>query len=248
MNRILNAVLLVSAISFYGIAAEPQTKTATVSEHGAKIEFSTKSFDCGTAIEGVTEKIHATFTVKNIGDSVLKLITVKPGCGCTVVKFDSLIEPGKTTNIEAEVNIKGYHSGLISKYVNVTSNAEKDPVRLTITANLQAAIDASETYIRFDPANMGNKTITLSSKKTDLKISNVYFNTDNSNSDLAKKNIKLPVTYKFTPTDSTRTDGYKVYKIEITPPKFDATLYGQFVIGTNHPDRRELTIRGSLSK
>jgi hypothetical protein len=215
---------------------------------GPKIHFDTTTFDCGTAIEGVTEKIHATFVVKNPGDSTLKLTTVKPGCGCTVVKFDSLIEPGKSTRIEAEVNIKGYHSGPISKYVNVFSNAEKEASRLVINAIIQAAIDASENYLRFDPANLSPKAITLSSKKTDLKVSNISFFSDNTDTDAAKKNQKLPVTFKFTPTDSTRADGYKIYKLEINPPKYDSNLYGQFIITTNHPDRKELTIRGNLNK
>jgi hypothetical protein len=212
---------------------------------GPKIEFDTKSFNCGTAIEGVTEKIQATFVVKNAGDSVLKLTNVKPGCGCTVVKgYDSLIAPGKTTKIEAEVNIKGYHSGAISKYVNVFSNAENEATRLTIEATIQAAIDASETYIRFDPTSMSAKTITLTTKKTDLKITSASFNSD----DTSKKAVKLQVPFKLIPTDSTRSNGYKVYRLEITPPKFDDSYYGQFVFSTNHPDRKELNIRGNLSK
>lgn len=213
---------------------------------GPKIQFDTKSFNCGIAIEGVTEKIHATFVVTNTGDSTLKLNNVKPGCGCTVVKYDSIIDPGKSTKIESEVNIKGYRSGPISKYVNVFSNAEKDPTKLTIEATIQATIDASESYLRFDPTNMTAKTINLYSKKTDLTVSNVSFNSDNSGND--SKAVKLVVPFKFSLTDSTRTDGYKVYKLEITPPKFDSSLYGQFILSTNHPDRKEFIIRGNLSK
>jgi hypothetical protein len=215
---------------------------------GPKIEFDTKAFNCGTAVEGVTEKIQATFIVKNVGDSILKLTNVKPGCGCTVVKFDSIIPPGKTTKIEAEVNIKGYHSGPITKYVNVFSNAESEATRLSIEATIQATIDASETYIRFDPTSMSAKTITLTTKKIDLKITGATFNSDNANNDASKKIVKLQVPFKFVTTDSIRTGGYKVYKLEITPPKFEESHYGQFIFSTNHPDRKELTIRGNLSK
>jgi hypothetical protein len=211
---------------------------------GPKIEFEAKSFNCGTAIEGVTEKIQATFIVKNVGDSILKLTSVKPSCGCTVVKFDSIIAPGKTAKIESEVNIKGYHSGPISKYVNVYSNAGSEATKLVIEATIQAAIDASETYIRFDPTNMAAKTITLVTKKPDLKISAATFNSD----DPSSKAVKLQIPFKFTATDSTRSDGAKVYKLEITPPKFENSYYGQFVFTTNHPDRKELAIRGNLSK
>jgi hypothetical protein len=214
---------------------------------GPKIEFDTKAFNCGTAIEGVTEKIHATFVVKNIGDSVLKLTNVKPGCGCTVVKYDSIILPGKSTKIESEVNIKGYHSGPLSKFINVFSNAGAEPTRITIDAVIQAAIDASENYIRFDPTNMTSRTIFLTSKKNDLKVASITFNTE-TGGDSSKRAIKIPVPFKYTPTDSLKADGGKVFKLEITPPKFDATVYGDFVIVTNHPDRKEMNIRGMLSK
>lgn len=214
---------------------------------GPKAEFDTKTFNCGTAIEGVTEKIHATFTVTNSGDSVLKLTNVKPGCGCTIVKFDSIIEPQKSTKLEAEVNIKGYHSGPLSKYITVFTNAESEATRLTIEATIQAAVDASENYIRFETANLTPKTIYLSSKKPDLKVTTIFFNSDNFTNDPSKKSTKLPIKFNFAPTDSTKKDGYKVFKLEILPPKFTTTLYGEFVISTNHSDRKELNIRGSLT-
>jgi hypothetical protein len=37
-----------------------------------KIEFSTKTFQCGTVFEGKTEKLNAVFVVKNSGDLVIK--------------------------------------------------------------------------------------------------------------------------------------------------------------------------------
>jgi hypothetical protein len=215
---------------------------------GPKAEFDTKTFNCGTAIEGVTEKIHANFIVKNVGDSVLILTNVKPGCGCTIVKFDSIVGPGKSTTIQSEVNIKGYHSGPISKYITVITNAESEPTRLTIEAIIQAAVDVSENYIRFEAANLASKTVFLSSKKADLKVTNIFFNSDNYTDDPTKKASKLPVKFNFAPTDSTKKDGNKVFKLELLPPKFATTLYGEFVISTNHPDRKELTVRGSLTK
>lgn len=102
-----------------------------VSHAAPRIAFDSKIFDCGIVVEGKTEKINAVFVVKNTGDAALKLEKVRPGCGCTVVKYDSLIQPGKSTKIESAVNIKGYRSGPISKSITVTSNAENEPtVRL----------------------------------------------------------------------------------------------------------------------
>jgi hypothetical protein len=115
---------------------------------GPKIEFDTKTFDCGSVTEGKTDKLDATFIVKNTGDTVLKLESVKPGCGCTVVKYDSLIEPGTSAKIEAQVRIKGYSSGPLSKGITVTSNAQNEQtVRLTIKASIKALVGISESFI-----------------------------------------------------------------------------------------------------
>jgi hypothetical protein len=234
MNRIYSAVTacFITAVAVFA---------------GPKIEFDTKTFNCGVAVEGVTEKIQAAFVVKNSGDSVLKLLTVKPGCGCTVVKFDSIVEPGKSTKIEAEVNIKGYHSGPLSKSITVVSNAENAPVRLNIEASIQAAIDLSENYLRFDSAGVKSKVLTLTSLKADLKISSISFNVDNVTAD-AKKIQKLPITYKFGPSDSTVANGYKAYKLEIFAPKYSSNIFGTFEIQTNHPSRKEILIRGNFAK
>ncbi|NLD92586.1 MAG: DUF1573 domain-containing protein [Fibrobacter sp.] len=214
---------------------------------GPQIEFDTKTFNCGVAVEGVTEKIAASFNIKNTGDSTLRLVTVKPGCGCTVVKFDSLIEPGKSTKIEAEVNIRGYHSGPFSKAISVVSNVDKAPVRLTIEATIQAAIDLSENYLRFDSTGVKSKVITLTSLKQDLKINSISFNVDNVTAD-EKKVQKLPITYKLSPSDSTVAAGYKAYKLEIFAPKYTSSIFGTFTIATNHPDRKEILIRGNFAK
>jgi hypothetical protein len=65
-----------------------------------KIVIDKTSYQCGPVIEGKTEKLKAEFIVKNAGDAVLK-INARPGCGCTVVKYDSLVQPGKTSTIES---------------------------------------------------------------------------------------------------------------------------------------------------
>ena len=105
-----------------------------------QIEFDSKTYNCGTVIEGKIEKITAVFVVKNTGDAVLKLESVRPSCGCTVVKFDSLIQPGKSTKIESVVNIQGQRSGQLSKSITVTSNAENEDGKIVYRS------DNSGTY------------------------------------------------------------------------------------------------------
>jgi hypothetical protein len=217
---------------------------------GPKIDFDVRTFDCGTVIEGKTEKLHAVFTVKNKGNALLKLTNVKPGCGCTVVKYDSLIEPGKSVKIESQVNINGYHSGSISKFITVTSNADSEQtVRLTITANIQSIVDVSESYINLESSNIkAPKTLLLSSKKRDLQVSDVSFKPNAQPNVPEWKNIPVTIKYKWTPLDSINPDGCQVYRLELFSPGAGNTMSGEFTIKTNHSDKPAITVTGNIVK
>lgn len=215
---------------------------------GPKIEFDTKTYDCGTVWEGKTDKINAVFIVKNTGDSILKLESVRPGCGCTVVKFDSTIQPGSSSKIESEVNIKGYRAGPVSKGITVTSNATNDKTaRLTIKVNIKAIIGTSEGYIELENDTTKLKKITLTSLKKDLRISSVKFVSDEKEGATAwEQNLQFPIKYNFTPTDSIDTDSNYVFFVQLSPVKIDKSKIGEFVFKTNHKDMPELKIRGRV--
>jgi hypothetical protein len=218
----------------------------------SKIEFDTKTFDCGIVLEGKTDAIKAVYNIKNTGDSVLKFESVRPGCGCTVVKYDTTIQPGKSGKIEASVNIKGYHTGPITKGVTVTSNAKNDPtVHLTIKATVQAMIDISENYLNFEGTSASHpKILYLSTKKADLKITGIEFKaTDKSPATPDwQASIPLAIQYKPIAKDSTRSDGYKVFGFELTAPTLEKSQNGQITIKTNHPDKSEIVIGAVVGK
>ena len=182
-----------------------------------KIEFNSKVFNCGIVVEGKTEKINAVFTVRNTGDSVLKIKNVRPGCGCTVVKYDSLLLPGKLMNIESVVNIKGYRSGAISKWIMVNSNAENEQtVRLVIEALVQAPIELSTTFLNMDASQGGTpEKISLSTMANDLKITSIEFRSTehNGGSPAWQSNLSIPLKYKLTESDSVRADGCRLYEL-----------------------------------
>ncbi len=243
VRRILSAILTVSLCAGTLFAA-PQ------------IVFDTKAFQCGNVAEGKVDTLKAVFNIKNTGDKVLVLREVRPGCGCTVVKWDSTVQPGKSAKIEASVNIKGYHAGAITKYVTVTSNAGNDSVaRLTIAANVQSAIDISPKYFTFkktDPDKVN--LIVLASAKKDLKVLRVGYEpnkmtlqgtTTQKEGEFKKLNQSLKFTWE--KTDSIRADGYRIFKLNFFRPKFDISAYGQIVITTNHPDDTEVRVSANLN-
>lgn len=65
-------------------------------------------YDCGSFIEGKDEIATAAFSIQNIGDSLLRITGVRPGCGCVVAAFDTLIPPGKSGKVNLEVKLYGY--------------------------------------------------------------------------------------------------------------------------------------------
>ncbi len=212
-----------------------------------KIEFDTKTFNCGTFFEGKIEKLNASFNVKNTGDAVLKLQDVRPSCGCTIVKFDSTIQPGKSSAIKSSVNIQGAHSGKISKTIAITSNAGNEPtIRLTIEATLQAFIDVSESFLNFNSSQP--KVIQLASPKADLKIIGVDFKSSEANDQASgwQANLSLPLKYSIAAKDSTRADGYSVFALTLFAPMLDNQQSGQIAIKTNHPDKQEITIQAHI--
>lgn len=224
---------------------------------GPKIEFDTKSFQCGNVAEGKVDKIQAVFHVKNTGDALLILKEVRPGCGCTVVKWDSTVQPGKTAKIEASVNIKGYHSGAYTKSVTVRSNAVNDSTEhLSILVTIESIIDVSQTYLTYkksDAAGQG-KIVTFASKKRDLKVKEVIYEPNKYSlpgpaAEVAEKLKKLrqPVKFTWVKTDSVRANGYSVFHLTLPSPKFDSTGNGEFIITTNHPDKPEIKIAVNLA-
>ncbi len=211
------------------------------------IQFDKKEIQCGHVYEGTTKKLDAVFTVKNSGDATLKLLRVAPGCGCTVVKYDSIIEPGKSTKISAVVNIHGFRSGVMSKPVTVISNAGNDSiVRLLINATIHAPIDPSTILIEMPN---GKKTsLQLTSGKKDLQVTGVTFTPFTPPDKSAPK--KPPVTVNFTliPVNSAATGGPKIYQLELEPFPIAAATEGAFNISTNHPNKKLMRIRGNVGK
>jgi hypothetical protein len=215
-----------------------------------KIEFDKLSVDFGTIVDGSKDKLYASFKVKNTGDALLTITNVRPSCGCTVVKFDSLVQPGKSSTIEATVNITNYHSGSISKPVTVTSNAVNTPVQqLVVNATILPILDASEQFVTLDAsAQKTGHVVYLSTTKKDLKVSSVEFKQSIRPGDEWNKAVPVGITFTFSPTDSVRPDKYSVYKLSIFPPQAQQQLAGTIVIRTNHPDKAELVLQAIINK
>lgn len=103
-----------------------------------KLELPETEFNAGDVIKGDT--VTHEFILINKGEGVLKVLRVQPTCGCTVTKYDTEIEPGKSGKINATVKTENF-SGNISKTINVqTNDKEFATFALTLKANVKTLL------------------------------------------------------------------------------------------------------------
>jgi len=202
----------------------------------------------GEAAEGSILK--AQFKLTNTGNETLKITSVRPGCGCTVVSYDSVIAPGKSGFIKPEVNLKGFRAGQMSRGVTVTSNAANNPtLHLMIEATVTTPpepVAVSENYLDFE--NAPKLTVILTSPKKDLKVSNVVFKPQGGqNIPGWAANTPMKVKFTLSPSKTAREDGLYSYNLDLsTPGDGKESVFGNFEITTNHPDRKDVTIGGRV--
>ncbi len=214
-----------------------------------KIEADKTAVDCGIVVEGKTDEINASFTVRNTGDAPLKIENVRPGCGCTVVKFDTMVLPGKSSVIQSTVHLTGFHPGSISKFITVLSNAANTgSLLLTITAKLIPAIELSEDYISL--VQQKPHALVLACANKDLHITSVGMTVAASSptATLWQSNLPMPISYRWIPTDSTRMDGMRLFRLELTAPAVKERLSGEFVISTDDPEKPVIRLNGAIEK
>jgi Protein of unknown function (DUF1573) len=145
------------------------------------IEIPRMMQDFGDVFERPTYEY--SFVVRNRGNADLVIQSVKPGCGCTVAKFDSIIAPGKEGNIKLVLDGGRVH-GEFQKTASVKCN-DPDHPELTLT------IAGHEIpYVKVEPEGTiylhgrfdedVEKSVVLSSneKGVDLKVTGVSSNVD----------------------------------------------------------------------
>jgi hypothetical protein len=98
-------------------------------------EFSAKQFDFGTINSG--DKASHSFKITNTGKSDLVLRNVKASCGCTALKYDKLIQPGQSTDLQVNFDSRG-KSGRQNKSITVITN---DPKNSTVVLRVVGVVN-----------------------------------------------------------------------------------------------------------
>ena len=148
----LTLVQVSVAIPALAQALAPAAPAATPNADGPRIKFSETLWDFGKL--KTSESVRHDYIVTNVGNAVLEITAVQPGCpGCTVaLPWDRQIQPGQTGKIPIQFNTMAF-SGPLTKSVTVTCNDPTQPTHmLQFKANIWQPIDVQPTYVYFMPA------------------------------------------------------------------------------------------------
>ncbi len=89
---------------------------------GERFRVEEASLDLGRVIAGRTA--YATYTFRNDGPVPVRILRVKPSCGCTVADYDRVIAPGGSGRLRASVSTMAQQSGSFSKSIHVETDAD----------------------------------------------------------------------------------------------------------------------------
>ena len=134
-------------------------------------------------------KITHVFWLKSVGDEVLKITKVVPGCGCTKTPIDKTeLVTGDSTRLEVKFNTKGYRSK-VTKSPRIETNVGPPHEKVSFTAQVVPQSDSTYPIIitpfLLDLSQTGEKA----RDAIEFRIANV------SDSDLDISLIDLPEGY-----------------------------------------------------
>ena len=143
----------------------------------ATIKFKATAIDFGEIDSG--KAVEVKFEFENSGDTLLKIKSVVPSCGCTTSTLEKKeYRPGEKGTIPAKFNTTGY-SGKVIKSINVlTDDPGNADVLLRITGNVLLR-EYPQAEIKPDKISFGNvkigksqsrKLTLVNSGNLDLKI------------------------------------------------------------------------------
>lgn len=187
-----------------------------------------KEFDAGDISEG--EHIVHDFILKNDGKNTLEIPRVQPSCGCTVPKWDKIIDPGKTGTISLDVNTANM-SGPITKNASVQTDDPTEPTfQLQIKANVKPFIKVSpSTSQQLGQLFFGQeKDVTFTLESVD----GAQFNIN------TVQNPDPDMTYDITKESPTKI----ILKVNVLKSHPVGPVRGTLSIATSHPKKPNLTI------
>jgi hypothetical protein len=214
---------------------------------GPKMAIDTMEVKFDTVYEKNVRFLSHAFTIKNTGDSALRIYQVRPYCGCTSFRRDSVIQPGKAGHIFMELDFSKLSEGPFYVYLKVQTNDPRFPrFRLAFSGVYKYVVRVDPAFIVLPTETNQDtvQTVTLYTGKPDLQVTQVSFVMDNSTAGWLST---IPIRFQFRKTGKKNREGQWTYSLQVYYCSVrGASRYGRFIVATNHPDKRELKISGAL--
>jgi hypothetical protein len=158
------AIVCAAALAAGGRAQEKETPAKSAGSKAPKAVVDEMKADVGEVLE--VQDIEHTFIVKNEGNADLKILNVKPGCGCSVADFDKVIPPGGEGKIRALIYGAKISPGNLDKSFYVTTN---DPANEKFTLVIEGKVSKTFDFSRdLRWAGFTDEPLKIESVVTDL--------------------------------------------------------------------------------
>jgi hypothetical protein len=136
MKRIF--LLIMFALGAGLVSAQQVTASAKNESAAALFKWDEQTFDFGKIVKG--KPVTHEFEFTNTGSAPLIIMGVKPSCGCTTPEWTKEpIPAGGSGFIKATYNTSAL--GAFNKTITVTSNADGNPVILTIKGEVKEILE-----------------------------------------------------------------------------------------------------------
>ncbi|MBX3044152.1 MAG: DUF1573 domain-containing protein [Candidatus Kapabacteria bacterium] len=174
--------------------------------------------------------------IKNSGNQNLKILRLKPTCGCTTAPLSKdELKPGESTTVDVSFSIQG-NSGKVHKQIAIESNDPNRPyINYMLIADVVLPITVSPTtYLPFNNLQVGVET------EAKLKIKN----TSEGNVTLSDFKTNIPELKLNLKGSQNLKPGQEVELIAKVKPSKSGNLSARITIKTSNSEIPELIING----
>ena len=171
---------IVSAIMLSLVWAADQQVGVSETSNGS-LRVSELDWDFGYAPKNTT--VTHRYVLTNAGNKPLKIINVKPACGCTSAPLKKNdLQPGESTDLNVTFSTKSY-SGKVMKTVNINTDDSANPVTML---KFSTDVGSAVPTLIFEPQDgyVLNFDTVMVGKKASLKLKL-------TNNDIQPINLKL---------------------------------------------------------
>ena len=168
MRKIAVWFSALSFIALLGLVWAAKDESTPSDNVVGNLKVSEMQWDFGYIPKGAT--VTHRFVLSNVGEKPMKIVKVKPACGCTSAPLTKdELGPGESTDLDVIFNSRGFN-GKATKTVTINTDDSLNPV-----TTLQFTVDAGGAVptLIFEPADVTFDSVAVGKKVTKkLKITN----------------------------------------------------------------------------